>query len=129
MSDAAVVSALTQKRAEIDGELLRAEQRIAALRSDQATIDAAILVFDPSRKPIRVEKPRQHGMSRVILGILRDATAPMTVREIAERVEPDNGQDHDALVHNIRNTVARRAGKDLVRGDRGGAVVWSVRRD
>lgn len=55
MADPLVLSSLMKKRAEIDGDLLQAEKRIAELRADREVIDAAIRIFDPSRLPHKIK--------------------------------------------------------------------------
>ena len=82
-----VLSALMKKRAEIDGDLRQAAKRIAELRADRDTIDAAIRVFDPTRLPHKIKphlrrpKPklfRHGGCSRAIMGMLRTAPGAIT---------------------------------------------------
>jgi hypothetical protein len=132
MQESAIIAGLTAKRAELDVALRRLETQAAAIRADRATLDAAIRVFDPARKPPRVKAAREGRTSRLILGALRDAQAPMTVRAIAERiagqrgVSPADRAAMEALVHNVRNTTARHAGKALVREERDGVVYWRV---
>jgi hypothetical protein len=133
-----------KKRAEIDGDLRQTAKRVADLRADRDTIDAAIRVFDPSRVPhqikphLRRPKPRlfRHGeCSRAILGMLRTAAEPMTVRQIADKLVDDyhldlsQPGDREALTAKVRNTLSRHGGKALVREQRGADVVWSVQQD
>jgi hypothetical protein len=54
-ADPIIISTLTKKRAEIDGELRQAAKRIAELRADRDAIDVAIRVFDPSRVPHKIK--------------------------------------------------------------------------
>jgi len=95
MADPHVISALRSKRAELSGELIDAEQRIVQLRSDIASLDGAIRVFDPSAAPdkirpiLRRKKPTlipRGRCSRAVLDTLRDANAALTVREIAAQL-------------------------------------------
>jgi hypothetical protein len=142
MADPLVISALMKKRAEIDGDLRQTAKRLADLRADRDKIDAAIRVFDPSRVPhqikphLRRPKPRlfRHGeCSRAILGMLRTASEPMTVRQIADKLVDDyhldvaQPGDREALTARVRGVLSRYAGKSLVRGQPGADVVWSVR--
>ena len=142
MADPLVLSALIKKRAEIDGDLRQTAKRRADLRADRDTIDAAIRVFDPSRVPhqikphLRRPKPRlfRHGeCSRAILGMLRTASEPMTVRQIADKLVDDyhldvaQPGDREALTARVRGVLSRHAGKALVREQRGADVVWGVR--
>jgi hypothetical protein len=141
MADPLVISALMKKRAELDGDVRQAEKRIADLRADLETIDAAIRIFDASRIPhkikpkVRRAKPRmfRHGeCSRAVMGILRVAAEPMTVRAITDRLvaeyhlEVAQPADMAALVHKVRNAVFRHSGKTLMREEQSGTAVWRV---
>lgn len=142
MADTHVISALLQKRAELDGELRQMTKRIVQLKSDLEAVDAAIRVFDPSREPHKIKpitrrtKPKvfRHGQcSRAILNLLRDAPAPMTPREIMETLASEyhldltRQEDKTALLVKIRNTLPRYAGETLNREFRDGIAVWSVK--
>jgi hypothetical protein len=141
MADPLVISALMKKRAELDGDVRQAEKRIADLRADLETIDAAIRIFDASRIPHKIKpklrRPKplmfRHGeCSRAVMGILRVEAEPMTVRAITDRLvaeyhlEVAQPADMAALVHKVRNAVLRHSGKTLVREERGGTAVWRV---
>ncbi len=136
-----VLSALMKKRAEIDGDLRQAAKRIAELRADRDTIDAAIRVFDPARLPHKIKphlrrpKPKlfRHGeCSRGVMGMLRTAAGPVTVRAIVDRLATEyhldlaQSADREALTNKVRNTLLRHAGKALVREERDGVVFWRV---
>jgi hypothetical protein len=54
MADPHVISALKNKRAELSGDLLAAETRIVQLRTDIASLDGAIRVFDPTAAPDKI---------------------------------------------------------------------------
>jgi len=141
MAEPLVLSALTTKRAEIDGALHDAEKRIAQLRGDRDVIDAAIRIFDPSRLPNKIKpilrRPKpvmfRHGQcSRAVFEVMRVAEAPMTLRAIAERLiaehhlEVREKADFERLVTKVRNTLLRRVGKDIVREQAGPDVVWRM---
>lgn len=137
-----VINGLVAKRAELSGELLAAEKRIAQLRADLDSIDGAIRVFDPSAVPAKI-KPRRplavpltslpHGQaSRFILGILRDVTEPMTARQIADvlaercgMTSPSQSQQK-AMLTKVRNMLARQDGRAVVSEQRGNAAYWRV---
>jgi len=141
MADPLVISVLMKKRAEIDGDLRQTAKRLADLRADRDTIDAAIRVFDPSRVPHQIKphlrrlKPRlfRHGeCTRAIMGMLRTAGEPMTVRQIADKLVDDYHLDiaqageREALTARVRGVLSRHAGKALVREQRGADVVWGI---
>ena len=143
MAEAHVISALRTKRAELDGELHAAERRIAQLQDDIATIDAAIRIFDPTAAPqaINPKAPRlattiRNGeFSRAVMGTLREASAPMTARDIATKIAADRGVDMStsaamqAYIGRVRSALDRKRewrrartarGDDLLAGGVGG---------
>jgi hypothetical protein len=105
MSDPHVISALKSKRAELSGDLISAEKRIVQIRSDLASIDGAIRVFDPSIaaekiRPVLRRKtipllPQGQG-ARIILDTLRRAGELMSPRQIAERVASERELSTDS---------------------------------
>jgi hypothetical protein len=134
-----VISALRDKRAELSGELIAAEKRMAQLRSDIDSLDGAIRVFDPTSEPqkirpiLRRKKPAfipRGQCSRAILDMLRRADNPMTVRDIVAqfaadyRMDASNSGAMNALVAKVRNTLARQKG--LASEVRGDAKAWRV---
>jgi hypothetical protein len=87
-----VISGLVKRRAEVAGEIETTQQKLADLVEGLEKLDAVILQFDPSYeiKSIipKAFRPPEHWskrgeMGRVILGILRQATEPLTTRDIA----------------------------------------------
>jgi hypothetical protein len=98
MAEPHVISALRDKRAELDGELRQTEKRIIQLRADLENIDGALRVFDPSLAPRTIRpklkrRPPTHfprgQFSRTVLDTLRRAEAPMTARDIATQIASD----------------------------------------
>ena len=51
MAQSIIVHALTEKRAEVSGQIAALEGRIRQFRADLAHIDATLLLFDPDAKP------------------------------------------------------------------------------
>jgi hypothetical protein len=140
MADSRVVSAPREKRAELSGELIAAEKRIVQLRADLESIDGALRVFDPLiaahkirpvlRRRQALALPRGQG-SRIIMDALRRADAPLTVREIAERIAADYRFDAgttamNKLVSKVRNILARQRPGIVAREVRGTTVVWRL---
>ena len=143
MADPHIISALRQKRSETSGEIADTEKRLAVLRDDLASLDRTLRIFDPTVVPATI-KPRLKRkspprfrageMTRSLLTILRNATEPMTVREIAVLVAREHGlntADQAAMkpiVANVRNALSHpRDG--IVSGKRAdGLTVWQVER-
>ncbi len=140
MSEQHVVTALREKRATLDGELRQVEKRATQLRLDLATIDAALVIFDPTIAPhtIRAKVPRpnssdrQHGgFTRAVLDAVRCAEAPVSARDIALVIAPKLGLDvstshaRQAIIGRVRSALGR--GRDgLASERRGDTVFWRV---
>jgi hypothetical protein len=134
-----LVSGLIRKRAELSGELITAEKRIAQLHVDIDAMDRAIRVFDPSATPETIRAVIRRGpvlfrrgeFIRAILKTLREAPAAMTARGIVEVVAREAGMSADArtmdkMAASARNLLSRaRDGVTSSRVD--GVVYW--RRD
>jgi hypothetical protein len=95
MAEPHVIGALRNKRAELAGTLRQLEQQLARERTNLAHLDATMRLFDPNIRPkdIRPRQPRTHNAwfrhgecLRLIYDQLRDATEPVTTRELAERI-------------------------------------------
>ena len=140
MTDPHVISSLKAKRAELDGDLMKAEKLAIRLRSDLDAIDRALKVFDPDiqlsaiRPVVRRERPKlfAHGhFSRAALDVLRRSEAPLTFREVAERVNAEHGLNADSkglmryLVKRVQTTL-RPDRPGFIRGVRDGEIVISV---
>jgi hypothetical protein len=140
MAEPHVISALRDKRAELDGELRQAEKRIVQLRADLESIDGALRVFDPSLAPqtIRPKLKRKppahfrHGQfSRAVLDTLRRANEPMTARDIATKIASDYRIEVSAtaimnrFVAKVRQALASHRAS-LASEKRDDATYWSV---
>jgi hypothetical protein len=138
MAEPHVISALRDKRAELDGELRQAEKRIIQLRADLESIDGALRVFDPSLAP-RTIRPKlrrkppahfRHGQfSRAVLETLRRADDPMTARDIASQIASDYRFDVSAtaamnrLVAKVRQALTSHRAS-LASEKRDNAIYW-----
>lgn len=137
-----VLTILAQRRAELAGEAATLHARLAAIATDTGHLDAVIRQFDPEYKiaSIRPRRPRGPDVanrgetSRFILGVLRDATEPVTVATITQRLIAErgmNGQDR-AVVRQIAKRVATTLRHQEKRGavraeqEAGPAVVWEA---
>ncbi|MEA2755202.1 MAG: hypothetical protein QOJ54_1491 [Aliidongia sp.] len=97
MADQIAIAALTRKRAELSGEIIRAQKDIARLKCEIAALDTTIRIFDPSQVPFRIRpvvkvkhrvipKLRHGEFGRMVLTLLRGADDPLSVGEIVERL-------------------------------------------
>jgi hypothetical protein len=104
MADEYVVNGLVKRRAELAGDIENTQKRLGELIVDLEKLDAVILQFDPSYEIASISpkawRPPQHWskrgeMSRVVLGVLRQATEPLTTREIAMGLIDRAGAEHE----------------------------------
>ena len=95
MSELHVIGALRNKRAELAGTLRQLEQQLERQRANLAHLDATMRLFDPDTRPndIRPKQSRARNAwfrpgecLRLIYDELREATQPVTTRELAERI-------------------------------------------
>src|SRR6202046_1502015 len=95
MAELHVIGALRNKRAELAGILRQLEQQLVQQRANLAHVDATMRLFDPDIRPndIRPKLPRERNAwfrqgecLRLIYDELREATQPVTTRELAERI-------------------------------------------
>lgn len=92
MAEPHVISALSRKRAELAGDIERTQGELQKMIVALEQLDATLLLFDPdyeiaSIKPKAFRPPenwsKRGEMTRIILGILRKATEPLTSQDIA----------------------------------------------
>ena len=142
MAESHVVSALTNKRAEIAGMIARAQQQIGRFRADLAHVDATIRLFAPAMEPetIPAKRIRQSdlrfepgGLSRRVLDALRRAGAPIRAPDLVRAVMIDNGldpADRADFAHvqwKVRDTLKRLSKRGLVASDGAGhGVLWRI---
>jgi hypothetical protein len=87
-----VLTGLTKRRAELAGEIERTHEALRKMVTDLEALDATIHLFAPDM-PVEAIKPKSFRppkdwanrgeMSRVILSVLRQASEPLTTRDIA----------------------------------------------
>lgn len=96
-----VLHALIRKRAEIAGQIEHNQLSLRRLIGEVDHIDAAIRIFDPAidiaairSKPVPPRHAAFKGeVTRLVLDTLREASAPVTSREIALRLMSERGLD------------------------------------
>jgi len=125
MAEPHVITALSKKRAELSGDIERTQHQLQDMIRDLEHLDQTLLLFDPSYqiasiKPKAFRPPadwsKRGEMTRVILGILRRATEPLTSRDIAVQLIDQralNGGDEKLLrLMTKRVGVALRGQRD-----------------
>lgn len=114
-----VLPALVARRAELTGELEKAQGHVQQLHADLASLDAVIRQFDPDypvgnirTKYRRAPAAAEFGaMSRTVLDVLRQAGAPLTVPEIANRIIAERALN--AGDRAVRSNMVKRVGMAL----------------
>ena len=127
-----VVVALVRRRAAMAGEIEATYARLKTLVNDMETIDAAIVQFDPTYvveaiRPKAFRPPEDwsnHGqMARMCLSILRQATEPMSSRDVAVEMLVTRALDRDD--QRLIRLMVKRVGVSL-RHQRDNGVVRSA---
>jgi len=98
-----VLHALTKKRAQIAGQIEHNQLNLRHLIAELDHIDGAIRVFDPTidiglirSKPVPPRHAAFKGeVSRVVFESLRNASGPLTSREIAQILMRERGLNPD----------------------------------
>jgi hypothetical protein len=140
MAEPHVIGALRNKRAELAGTLRQLEQQLARERTNLAHLDATMRLFDPNIRPKDI-RPRQrrthnawfrHGEClRLIYDELREATQPVTTRELAERIMrvkaiPVADDHRRELVQKTLLASLNRAKETIARVETAGVVSWRL---
>ena len=134
------VTALRNKRAAITGEIAMHEREIDRLRADLVHLDATMRLFDPNVRPkdIRPRQQRTHNAwfrhgecLRLIYDELREATQPVTTRELAERIMrvkaiPAADDHRRELVQKTLLASLNRAKETIARVETAGVVSWRL---
>lgn len=143
MATSHVVSVLQEKRAEVSGVIAELERRIAQHRADLVHVDAVLRLYVPELAPESIAPKavrRRNGwfkpgeLSRLVLDVLRMASAAMTIRDIAAAVMTRRGLDptDERTAHLVRkvvhNAVTRQAADLVEKVSDGRTVAWRVRR-
>ncbi len=139
MAEPHVIGALRNKRAELAGTLRQLEQQLVQQRANLAHLDATMRLFDPDIRPKDI-RPRQQRVRnvwfrpgeclRLIYDQLREATQPITTRELAEQIMRVKGMP---VADNSRERVQKtllaslnRAKETTARVETAGVVSWRL---
>ena len=135
------VSALCRRRAELAGEALALDARLAQLRADLVHLDAAIRIMCPEAEPdlIRPKRPSRKGcdwfgrqeLPRLILDALRDNGQPLSCDGIARAVMARKGMDAGdgtalrRIAGMVKGALRRQEGRTVEREGKG----WRIHID
>ena len=116
MAEPHIVTALVAKRAELSGELVRLDERRAALKYHIANLDAVLRLFRYAGDPAKIKPKRKRNwifrrgeLQRLVHDIERQATKPLHRDDIALEVLSRKGWAHDP---DLLETVADKV-KDV----------------
>jgi hypothetical protein len=140
MGELHVIGALRNKRAELAGTLRQLEQQLVQQRASLAHLDATMRLFDPAIRPDDIRPKRSRARNvwfrpgeclRLIYDELREATQPVTTRELAERIMrvkaiPAADNNRRELVQNTLLASLNRAKQTIARIETGGVVSWRL---
>ena len=140
MAEMHVIGALRHKRAELAGMLRQLEQQLVQQRANLAHVDATMRLFDPDVRPkdIRPKQLRERNAwfrqgecLRLIYDELREATQPVTTRELAERIMrlkaiPPADDERRERVQKTLLASLNRARETIARVEVAGVVRWRL---
>jgi hypothetical protein len=124
-----VLNGLVKRRAELAGDIENTHEALRKMVLDLENLDATIVQFDPnfqveSIKPKAFRPPKDWAnrgqMSRIILSVLRQASEPLTTRDIALQLLVERALDKSD--QRLLRLMKKRVGVAL-RGQRQNGVV------
>lgn len=132
MAEPHVVTALVKKRAELAGDIENAQEALRKMILTLEAVDQTLLAFDPDYR-IETIKPKafrppddwskRGQMTRIILGILKQAAEPMSARDIGLQLMLERGLGQED--HKLVRLMAKRCGVAL-RGMRDRGIAKST---
>lgn len=115
-----MISGLVKRRAELAGDIQTTQAKLRQMVLDLESLDRTLLMFDPDYK-IECIKPKafrppedwskRGEMTRIILGILRQATEPMTSSDIAVGLIAERALDQTDV--KLQRLMTKRVGVAL----------------
>jgi len=140
-----VLNGLVKRRAQLAGDIENTHDTLRKMVLDLESLDATILQFDPGYRveaiqPKAFRPPKDWAnrgqMSRIILSVLRQASEPLTTRDIAVQLLIERALDKSDLrllrLMTKRVGVALRGQKEsgVVRCDQGPGqyMLWEIAR-
>ena len=131
-----VVSGLVKRRAELVTEAKAAEVTLERLLADIDHIDGALRVYDPAYRPSRVgiSRAKRTDLARTGLDVLRQAAAPMSLREVTLAIMARHGKESpdsravEAQMNKVRSALLGQMKNGTVRRSQGPGqfVLWEV---
>jgi hypothetical protein len=143
--NAFVVSGLVKRRAELAGDIEKAHESLRQMVLDLENLDATILQFEPGVKvetirPKAFRPPKDWSnrgqMTRIVLSILRQASEPLTSRDIALELLVERALDKNdqrllrLMTKRVAVALSGQRAKNVVRSIQGPGQynVWEIAR-
>src|ERR1700731_1279783 len=140
-----VLSGLVKRRAQLAGDIENTHEALRKMVLDLESLDAAIVQFDPhnrveSIKPKAFRPPKDWSnrgqMSRIILSVLRQASEPLTTRDIALQLLVERALDKSDLrllrlmTNQVGGALRGQRENGVVRCDQGPGqyMLWEISR-
>lgn len=136
------IHALRRKRAEVSGQVVRAEEALAQLRADLLHVDAVLRMFDPDADPdaikplrdaIRSEFFAPNELNRLVLQLIRHRgpiSTPDLCRAVmvAKEYDPNDTPLYTTIMKRLRARLGKLLAKRLVarEWDDQGFAVWRI---
>jgi hypothetical protein len=135
-----IIGALSNKRAELAGIVRQLEQQLVRQRASLVHLDATMRLFDPEIQPKDIRPKQQRTRNawfrpgeclRLIYDQLREATQPLTMRDLAERIMrlkamPAADDQRRVLVQKTLLGSLNRAKQTIARVETAGVVRWQL---
>jgi hypothetical protein len=130
------MTGLAKRRAELTAEAHATDAALRRILTDIEHLDRAMRLCDPAYRPHKVIVSRAEfvDVSRTALGILRQAEAPMTARDITYGVMAKQGGDATdaktvrSMIERVRVALLRQRKNGTLRSEQGPGqlVLWEV---
>ncbi len=140
-----IINALVKKRADLAGDIERTHEALRKMVLDLENLDATIVQFQPdfqveAIRPKAFRPPRDWAnrgeMTRIVLSVLRQASEPLTTRDIALQMLIERPLDKSD--QNLLRLMTKRVGVALrLQRDKGGVsadqghgqyMIWRISR-
>lgn len=132
-----VLAALHKRRAELTAEIKSLNQQLDTAIQAVEHLDGTIRQFDPSHRgrASLIQKCRRADMVKTVLGMLRTAHGPLSLREITTQImvsrglNPDDGKVANRMLEKVRHTLTiQRENGTVISEAQGGdkRLLWRV---